>query len=947
MAKAVNFSDGIGRKELQLVRRRFRGIQRERLRRIEDDLHPHQQDFLNLLPLLFHINHPLLPGFIGSDTPSGIPDYAPSTNSLRTARKLGRSFTYKKKARRQYQIHGLYLMGSIGSIAHTTGSDFDVWLCHDPQLSPPQLQALRHKAKSLEHWAAELQLEVHIFLINAEAFRRGDREAISRESSGSTQKQLLLEEFYRTGILLAGRHPIWWLVPPDQEQNYTPYTAMLLHKRFIDPLECLDFGGLEYTPADEFFSAARWQLYKGIDSPYKSVLKLLLIEAYSRDYPNIRWLCQEAKAEIYSGTLDLNDLDPYILMYNRVEQYLQARGEVDRLELARRCFYFKAEQPLGTSFRGNKRAWQRELMQTVVDAWGWDKVKLDGLDSRHSWKINQVMRERNVLVRELTNSYHMLTEFSRTYASSGQINPEEISLLGRKLHTALERQPGKVDSINPGISKNLVEEQLSLHYLVTPEDSVCWLLYCGEVNEDTADTAIPIKKTSNLIEMLSWIQVNDLADQNTKVHLFPASCPVDQKELRALLSSLFKRRHTLLADNVPLSALSSTPYAKSCTLFVNTGADPLEHLSKEGKQLTSDRSDALSFGSGHACLLTHMEQLIVTSWGETLITNHTATAGLAESICRYLTLTLHNNPGQPAPEVAAFGHSSIRSAAIARRVEILFNDICASFGPNGRGPGSRYLFQADDDYYLIHKKGEGFSSFRIDTYADLMDAMGEPQSSFCPLVIDDYALQDTPLPLIMQENIEGTIQIYYQPVNDKIFLYIVDELGALFQQEIRGCNDEKHLLLQQKRFFSDLLITRSLQTDDIGLSGVLDAPIFSCLSKDRKGNWIAETRTPPRDQFYAEYTELRMITEGMDLGQSPHLLVCDGHEFSSLEYGEGLFHAAGKYIMAQRSSNKDYPIYITGIEFTRSAIEQRWSTVELLQFKKKLETRLNTELKKS
>ncbi len=946
MAKAVNFSDGIGRKELQLVRRRFRGIQRERLRRIEADLSIPQQDFLNLLPLLFHINHPVLPGFVGSDTPCAIPDYSPSQAILRIARKLGKSFSYKKRARRILNIHGLYLMGSIGSIAHTTGSDFDVWLCHDEGLKPPQLQALREKAKLLEQWAAELQLEVHIFLINVDAFRRGDREAISRESSGSTQKQLLLEEFYRTGILLAGRHPLWWLVPPDQENNYTQYAAMLLHQRFIDPMDCLDFGGLEHTPADEFFSAASWQLYKGIDSPYKSVLKLLLIEAYSRDYPNIRWLCQEAKGAIYSGTLDLDALDPYILMYNRVEQYLQTREEGERLELARRCFYFKTEQRLGTNARVRKRAWQRRLMQLVVESWGWNKKKLAAIDARDNWKIDQVMNERNILVRELSNGYHMLTEFSRTYASSGQIDPEEISLLGRKLHTALERQPGKVDSINPAISKNLVEKSLSLHFINTDNDIVYWLLYCGEVDEDTVDTATPIKKTFSLIEMLSWVEINGLADRGTKVFLYPKSCPVAQRELRALLNSLRKRRDTLYPGHVPLSALSDTAYAKSCTIFVNTGVDPLEHLSKEGKQLTSDRSDPLSFGSAHTSLVNHLQQIIVTSWGETLITHHDQTLGLTESICRYLALTLHVNPDRPAPEVAAFGHSSIRSAIIAKRVETLFNDICVSFGPDGSGIESRYLFQADDDYHLIQRERDGFSHFSIDSYEELMQILGQPQSHFCPLVIDNNALQDTPLPLIMQENIEGMIQIYYYTRKNRISLYIVDEQGALFQQEIPG-GDEKHLMLQQKRFFGDLLITRSLQTDDIGLSGVLDAPLFFSLSRDRKGNWVAEARTPPRDQFYEKYTELRLITEGIDLGQSPHLLVCDDHEFSSLEYGAGLFHTVGKFIMAVRSGNKEYPIYITGIEFTRSATEQRWSTVELLQLKKKLETRLNLELKKA
>jgi adenylate cyclase, class 1 len=945
MARAVNFSDGIGRKELQLVRRRFRGLQRERLRRIEADLNPNQRDFVNLLPLLFHLNHPVLPGFIGSDTPAGIPDYSPPQTLLRTARKLGRSFSYKKRVRRSYNIHGLYLMGSIGSIAHTSGSDFDVWLCHDQQLDPQQLQALHEKASKLEQSAAEINLEVHIFLMDVEAFRRGDREAISRESSGSTQKQLLLEEFYRTGILLAGRHPLWWLVPPDQEENYTEYTSMLLHKRFVDPLDCLNFGSLEHTPADEFFGAARWQLYKGIESPYKSVLKLLLVEAYSRDYPNIRWLCQEAKAEIYNGVLDLDTLDPYILMYQRVEQYLTARKEPERLELARRCFYFKAERPLSIQSRGKHRVWQIDLLKSVVDSWGWNSAKLTSLDSRHNWKIDQVLNERNILVRELTNSYHMLTEFSRTYAASGQIDPDEISLLGRKLYTALERQPGKVDSINPGISHNLVEQQLSLHYIEMTEGSNGWLLYCGEVDEQAIDTAIPIKKTAGLIEMLSWIQVNGLADPSTTMTLFPEACPVEQKELRSLLNSLYKRRHALHTGSVPLSELTRAAYAKSATLFVNTGIDPLERLSREGKQLTSDRSDALSFGSSHTCLVNRLEQLIVTSWGETLITHHNSTTGLADSICRYLSLTLHHNPERDAPKVVALGHSSIRAAAIAKRVEMLFNNVCANFGPEGHGLDSRYLFQADDDYYLIQKDRDGFSYFSVGSGEELFAIMGQPQSRFRPLVIDNLALQDTPLPIIMQQNLEGLIQIYYHNKDHATSLYIVDEQGALFQQEIPG-NDEKHLLVQQKRFFSDLLITRSLQTDDDALSGVLDAPIFFSLSKDQSGNWITEARTPPRDQFHGEYTELRMITEGINLNQSPHLLLCDNHEFSSLEYGDGLFHAVAKFIMAQRHGNRDYPIYITGIEFTRSALEQRWSTVELLQFKKRLESRLNVELKK-
>ena len=43
--------DGIGRKELQLIRRRFTNLHKERLRHIEKELRPSQQDFIELLAM--------------------------------------------------------------------------------------------------------------------------------------------------------------------------------------------------------------------------------------------------------------------------------------------------------------------------------------------------------------------------------------------------------------------------------------------------------------------------------------------------------------------------------------------------------------------------------------------------------------------------------------------------------------------------------------------------------------------------------------------------------------------------------------------------------------------------------------------------------------------------------------------------------------------------------
>jgi adenylate cyclase class 1 len=943
MAKPVDFRDGIGRKEHRLIRRRFLGLQRERLRRIEAELTPAQRDYLSLLPLLFHINHPLLPGFVGSETPAGVVDYSPSKAILRTARKISRSFSYKKRARRRYPIFGLYIMGSIGSIAHTSGSDFDVWLCYDPKLSKEQLEALHQKRIKLEKWARELALEVHIFVMDVDAFRQGGREALSRESSGTTQRHLLLEEFYRTGILLAGRYPIWWLVPPEEENNYDRYVQMLLERRFVDPRDCLDFGGLEDTPADEFFGSAHWQLYKGIEAPYKALLKLLLIEAYSRDFPNIRWLCQTTKESLYAGNLNVNELDPYLLLYRRVEQYLLERGQAERLELARRCFYFKTEQILSRAQARKIEKWQREFLRTLVQQWGWDKARLISLDTRNNWKIDQVLEERNTLVRELTRSYRVLTEFSRTHASSGQIDPEELNLLGRKLFTALEKQPGKIDSINPGISRNLVEKYLSLHFSHRAGQGELWTLYRGEVNEESAHMTQAVKATASLLEILAWIHLNGLANRGTIIALFPADAPVAPKELHSLLNSL-RRNYTFFhPQRVSMKNLAAPAHATSCTLFVNTGTDPMAHLSKEGKQLTSDRSDPLSFGANHRCLAQSLDSMLTTSWGEVLLTRQRGTHGLADSLCHFLRQTLQVNPGDSAPEVQAFGFASVRATAIAQRVAQLFNDVCHHLGPLGTGSDSRYLYRADDDFYLIQKYADDFGYLAFETQEELLEELAQPQPCFRPTIIDRGLLEETPLPALLRQNCEGSIQLFYYRGKGEITLYVLDEQGALFTQIVRG-GKERHLLDRQQRFFNDLIMLRSLRSEQHDHQQLLSTPEYYQLSRNQDGAWEAKRTKPPRSQIAEEYLDVRLITEGLDLSQSPHLLICGEQEFSSVVFGDALFHEAARHIVKQRGEQGSYPIYLTGLQFSSAVPEADWSTIELLNLKKRLERRLNQAL---
>ena len=114
---------------------------------------------------------------------------------------------------------------------------------------------------------------------------------------------VLLDEFYRTGIVLAGRLPAWWLVPPAAEAHYAQFCRQLTKKRYVKSAELVDFGGISSIPQGEFVGAGIWQLYKAIDSPFKSVLKLLLFEVYAAQFPRTESLSTDYKRAVHQGVV--------------------------------------------------------------------------------------------------------------------------------------------------------------------------------------------------------------------------------------------------------------------------------------------------------------------------------------------------------------------------------------------------------------------------------------------------------------------------------------------------------------------------------------------------------------------------------------------------------------------------------------------------------------------
>ncbi len=460
MAEAAltnNSTDYISR-----IRNKFLKVNRRRILRTQECLAVDQRDFLEIVPLLFHINHPELPGYINDQTPAGVSNYSQTHGAIKAAAKHFPAFKIERRARQHMDIHALFCMGSSGTIAYNRKSDFDIWLIHDPDLSVEAVKELTEKAIEIESWAMDLRLEVHFFVFDSLTFKHGQHDSLSSESSGTTQHYLLLDEFYRSSLLIAGRYPIWWFVPAEKENEYETYTKSLLDSGLVDENEVVDFGDMANIPTNEFFGAAVWQLYKGISSPYKSVQKLLLMEVYASEYPDCKLLSQLFKQAVYEGVTEFVDLDPYIMMYRKIEHYLMVRMEKERLDLFRKCFYFKINLKMSQQLSQVNINWRRELLKDMLIDWGWDSEMLVTLDARDSWRIDNVIVERRALIKAFTASYHFLSDFARKNTEVSRVSQDELNVLGRKLYAAFERKTGKIEIMNRGIAPDSIEQELSV-----------------------------------------------------------------------------------------------------------------------------------------------------------------------------------------------------------------------------------------------------------------------------------------------------------------------------------------------------------------------------------------------------------------------------------------------------------------------------------------------------
>jgi adenylate cyclase, class 1 len=930
-----NIEEGLDRKQLNFLRQRFLQINQTRFERSCQSLTDRQQQFLTLLPLLFHVNHPLLPGYLSNQVPCGVIHYQPQKNEIQLAKTFARSFHFPKELTiKQPAIDALFVMGSPGTIAQNEISDLDLWICHKIDLSSEKCQLLQHKADLLTEWANKnIHLTLHCFLMQSDAFKTEKNLAFNSEASGTAQYYLLLDEFYRTALWLAGKVPLWWFVPAEREKDYDDYADTLIKKRFLKTNDVIDFGGVARIPAEEYLGAGIWQLYKAIESPYKSVLKLLLLEIYAtqENTPLAQPLALNFKQAVYSGVTDANQLDPYVFIYQRIEQYLRSIDNQERLELIRRCFYFKVNRSLS---KDSRSSWQAELLKSMISQWSWNVQKLQRLDNRSHWKADLVAEEHRLLVSELSHSYQLLSDLHKQLGLHAAISRDQLTVLGRKLYAVFERRAGKVNLINPGISVDLTEEELFFvqHQQIHPS----WSVYTHEPKAGE-DPSLALKHSPQLVELLFWCCANGLITISTKLNFNSANFTINfsQHQLISCINQWLPEKQMDINHQV----FHAPAFITQILIIANLGNEPGTELHKKGMHLISNRSDALGYSGFRENLVQNLECVYINSWGE-IVCRHFEKDALIQMMQYYLQLI--SKQSFTFPDVIFRCFNSGRGHLIAQRLEELWKQFHYCFFTSNQ---QRFLFEMADEYIIIESPlTSNEPVFRTHSLAGLLKKLGASRQNPSKVFIDPFALRNTPIPQINQLYSSKAIQLFYYVHQQQADIYLLDDKGAI---SFHSCQFHAQAsLLRPMVYFLQAMVNKlEFSTDSSQL-----APKILCyeiqhknrLANSEKSDWQLELRKLDTEFKHLPLFSIKVIAESDENHQINYFIYCNELEFSSFVFGDRIFERVATYIKQHRKTGQVYPCYITDLDISRHhPSSQGLQLIEFWQTKIYLEERIN------
>ncbi|WP_317918001.1 class I adenylate cyclase [Vibrio sp. MACH09] len=776
---------------IQTITKRVDTLNQQRIERALAVMDLQGQHVFHLIPTLLHFNHPSLPGYYAKPVPFGIDNYQENAVQQDYVDQLCHDNDNRITNHNNADILALYTMGSTSSIGQSTSSDLDVWVCVSPSMESEQRSHLSNKCMQITEWAKEQGVEANFFLMDEERFRSNRSEEMTGDNCGSSQHLLLLDEFYRSAVRIAGQRLLWQIIPPEMEECYDEYVEQLCQSNYIDCNEWIDFGSLSRIPAEEYFGSNLWQLYKSIDSPYKSVLKAILLEAYSWEYPHTQLLSIDGKRRFFAYEPDLYSTDSYYLMLEKVTLYLEGIKDFKRLDLVRRCFYLKTHEKLSREPGAGSVQWRREALTEMIKSWNWDENTIKELDNRRNWKVEQVKIVHLGLLDALMLSYRNLIQFARKNDITSAISPQDISILARKLYAAFEVLPGKVTLLNPQISPDLHEGDLSFIQVEKGRANKSgWYLYKKPLVARELIGSKPLEHNEYLSKLVAWSFFNGLITESTRLHSVIHNANLDIDKFYQMVSDL-RNTFSLRKRRPTMQALGSPCEISQLAMYINFENDPSAELNTRSFKMDLKNPDIFSFGDTQSCLVGSVDLVYRNSWHEVRTLHFTGSTAILDALKTILG-KMHQD-ALPPESVDVFCYSKNLRGIIRNTVyQLLAECIEMRLKPVEQQNRRRFkaIKVADQTFGLFFER-RGVSLQKLENSVDFYRSISVNKLNGSPLSKLDKE-QDYHLPDVIDGFAsEGLVQFFFEDTKDGYNIYVLDEENSVeVYHQFNGGKDE-------------------------------------------------------------------------------------------------------------------------------------------------------------
>ena len=240
---------------------------------------------IDAIPLLFHQNIELAPGYVGPLSACGIESFTPDKKHIQAIKLFNSEYDPEKYVAAEPDIESVYYQEDV------IYNEKYIWVIHKEDLKRDRLQLLVKKITLIKKWLAHKKLKVDIYAVSHAMIANYYFE---KKGNGlHLDKKIFLEQFYSETVLLAGVVAKWWLTEEgDNNQSSDQWS---------------DLEGIAGVRPVDYYAHAVWSILNIARAPFESWLNLL-ITAYKISHIDEKMTIERIKAELGGEQLDLKKI---------------------------------------------------------------------------------------------------------------------------------------------------------------------------------------------------------------------------------------------------------------------------------------------------------------------------------------------------------------------------------------------------------------------------------------------------------------------------------------------------------------------------------------------------------------------------------------------------------------------------------------------------------------